>query len=241
MGESFDPVPSMLGNHLLDALPAEKRESMASRLKPVEFRPHDVLYEPGRRIGKVYFPQSGVISLMAPLLNGEAIETATIGNEGMLGVSVFLGGGTNGAGIAMAQVAGRGLYMSADTFRAEIAGDGKLRELLLGYTQALFAQISQSVACNGTHSIRERCARWLLETHDRAGSDQFVLTQEFLADMLAVRRPSVTVAAGMLQRAGLIEYRRGQITILDRTGLETSSCECYQAILDAYNTLVPIP
>ena len=241
MGESFDLAPPPLGNRLLDALPLEKRESMASRLRPVEFRRHDLLYEPGRRISKVYFPQSGVISLMTPLLNGEAIETATIGNEGMLGVNVFLGGGTYGAGRALAQVAGRGLYMSADSFRAEIAGDGKLRELMLGYTQALFAQISQSVACNGAHSIQERCARWLLETHDRAGSDQFVLTQEFLADMLAVRRPSVTVAAGMLQRAGLIEYRRGQITILDRTGLETSSCECYQAILDAYNTLVPIP
>jgi CRP-like cAMP-binding protein len=141
----------------------------------------------------------------------------------------------------MAQGAGRGLYMSADAFRGEIAGDGKLRELLLGYTQALFAQISQSVACNGTHSIQERCARWLLGTHDRAGADQFVLTQEFLADMLAVRRPSVTVAAGMLQKAGLIEYRRGHITILDRPGLEASSCECYRAILDAYETFVPIP
>jgi len=241
MGESFDLAPPPLGNRLLDALPQEKRESLASNLRPVEFRPHDLLYEPGRRIGKVYFPQSGVISLMAPLLNGEAIETATIGNEGMLGINVFLGGGTYGAGIAMAQVAGRGLYMSADAFRAEIAGDGKLRELLLGYTQALFAQISQSVACNGTHSIQERCARWLLETHDRAGSDQFVLTQEFLADMLAVRRPSVTVAAGILQKAGLIEYRRGQIIILDRMGLEAASCECYQAILDAYDTFVPIP
>ena len=141
----------------------------------------------------------------------------------------------------MGQVPGQALRMNADHFRAEVNGEGKLRSLMLAYAEALFAQISQGVACNGVHSIQERCARWLLETHDRAGTDHVVLTQEFLADMLGVRRPSVTVAARTLQRAGIIEYQRGHITVIDRPALEEASCECYDAVQDAYRSLLPPP
>ena len=201
---------------------------------------HDMLQGPGERMAHVYFPLSGVISLMTPMEDGSAVETATIGYEGMVGIMALLGGGFVSNYQAMGQVPGETLRMDADHFRAEVNGGGKLRSLMLTYAEALFAQISQGVACNGVHSIQERCARWLLETHDRAGTDHVVLTQEFLADMLAVRRPSVTVAAGMLQKAALIEYRRGQITILDRPGLEASSCECYQAIRQHIDRLTPV-
>jgi CRP-like cAMP-binding protein len=199
---------------------------------------HDLLHRPGASMRHVYFPLSGVISLMTPLADGSAVETATVGNEGMVGIHAFLGGGTLGNSQAMGQVAGESLRMTADHFRVEIDGNGKLRQIMFAYAQALFAQISQGVACNGVHSIQHRCARWLLEAHDRAGSDQFVLTQEFLADMLAVRRPSVTVAARTLQQAGVITYERGRITVLDRKRLEEASCECYKAIKAEYRRLV---
>jgi CRP-like cAMP-binding protein len=135
-------------------------------------------------------------------------------------------------------VPGETLRMDADHFRSEVEGNGKLRQVMLAYAQALFAQISQGVACNGVHTIQERCARWLLETHDRAASDRFMLTQEFLPDMLGVRRPSVTVAARSLLQAGVIEYERGRITVLDRRALEQASCECYRVIKTEYGRLV---
>ena len=137
-----------------------------------------------------------------PTDEGKWVETATVGNEGMVGVPVLLGGRSTGNGQAIAQVAGEAITIGADRFRAYVDSDGKLRQILFGYAQALFAQISQSVACNGVHPIQERCARWLLESHDRVSTDEFNLTQEFLADMLAVQRPSVSVAAGALQQAG---------------------------------------
>ncbi len=156
----------------------------------------------------------------------------------MVGIHVFLGGGVLGNSQAMGQVPGEALRMDADHFRAEVSGDGKLRQVMYAYAQALFAQISQGVACNGAHVIQERCARWLLESHDRAGSDRFLLTHEFLADMLGVRRPSVTVATRVLQQAGIIEYRRGRISVLDRPALEEASCECYQVVQDEYARLM---
>jgi CRP-like cAMP-binding protein len=200
--------------------------------------PHDMLVPPGRAMRHVYFPTSGVISLMTPLEDGTAIETATVGYEGMVGVHAFLGGGALGSVQAMSQVPGEMLTMNVDTFRAEASVGGKLLAVLFAYTQALFSQISQAVACNASHEIQQRTAKWLLQTHDRAKVDSFELTQEFLADMLGVRRPSVTVAARSLQRAGLIAYRRGGITVLDRTALEEASCECYEATRREYERLI---
>jgi CRP-like cAMP-binding protein len=207
-------------------------------MERIPIKPHEMLHWPGQAIRNVYFPLWGLVSLMTPLEDGSAVETATIGNEGMVGIQAFLGGGVIGNAQAMGQVPGETLRMDADHFRAEVEGEGKLRQVMFSYAQALITQISQGVACNGAHSIQERCARWLLETHDRAGTDRFLLTQEFLSDMLGVRRPSVTVAARTLQKAGVIEYRRGLITVTDRVGLEEASCECYRVIRAEYRRLV---
>jgi CRP-like cAMP-binding protein len=226
------------GNRLLDALPDTDRIPLLARLHRTPIRPHELLHEPGRAIRTVYFPLSGVISLMTPLSDGRSIETATIGNEGLAGVHALLGGGPLDNGLAMGQVPGEMLAMDADTLRVAVNGNGKLRTLLLAYTQALFAQISQAVACNSVHEIQQRTAKWLLETHDRVPGDSIQLTQEFLAAMLGVTRPSVTVAARTLQQAGLIRYSRGQITVVDRDGLEEASCECHRASRNAYERLV---
>ena len=225
-------------NRLLRLLPNGERERLEGGMDRIPLRPHDLLHPPGGAMRDVYFPLSGVISLMTPLEDGTAIETATIGYEGMVGIYAFLGGGTIANAQAMAQVPGETLRMTADHFRAEVDGGGKLRQVMFAYAQALFVQISQGVACNSSHSIQERCARWLLETHDRAGSDSFELTQEFLSDMLGVRRPSVTVAARTLQDAGIIHYERGRITVIDRPALEDASCECYGVISREYERLV---
>lgn len=238
-------MPSRVGtttserrNRLLTLLPNGERQGLESSMDRIPIRPHDVLQRPGEAMRSVYFPLWGVVSLMTPLEDGSAVETATVGNEGMVGVHALLGGGAIGNAQAIGQVPGETLRMNADSFRARIDGDGKFRQLMFAYTQALFAQISQGVACNGVHTVQERCARWLLETHDRAGSDEFLLTQEFLSDMLGVRRPSVTVAARTLQQAGVISYERGRITVTDRAGLEEASCECYQTIKNEYHRLV---
>jgi CRP-like cAMP-binding protein len=225
-------------NRLLQLLPNGERHRMEASMERIPIRSHDMLHPPGERMRDVYFPLWGVVSLMTPMEDGSAVETATVGYEGMVGIHAFLGGGIIGNAQAMGQVPGEALRMSADHFRAEVEGDGKLRQVMLAYSQALFTQIAQGVACNGVHSIQERCARWLLETHDRARSDQFVLTHEFLSDMLGVRRPSVTVAARTLQNSGIIEYTRGRINVLDRPGLEEASCECYRVIRREYENLV---
>jgi CRP-like cAMP-binding protein len=239
MTAAADTAPvSKRRNRLLELLPNGERESLEAVMQRIPLRPHDMLQQPGEAMRSVYFPLWGVISLMTPLEDGSAVETATVGNEGMVGVHAMLGGGPIGNAQAMAQVAGETLQMSADSFRARLDENGKFRQLMFAYSQALFAQISQGVACNGVHSIQERCARWLLESHDRACSDEFGLTQEFLSDMLGVRRPSVTVAARALQQAGLINYERGRITVTDRRGLEEASCECYQVVKDEYGRLV---
>lgn len=169
--------------------------------------------------------------------NGEAVEVATVGNEGMVGLPVFLEAATI-PGKAFAQIPGEAWRMSADTFKEQVSPGTPLHELLQRYTQALFNLISQSTACNRLHTVEERACRWLLMTHDRVGSDSFPLTQEFLAQMLGVRRPTVSTVASILQRAGFISYSRGKITILDREGLESASCECYEIIRAEFERLV---
>ena len=187
-------------------------------------------------IRHVYFPVSCVISVHTRMQDGVAVEIVTVGREGMVGLPIFLGGGQTPT-TAFCQIAGRSLRMSADAFRAALAVNPVLNTLLLRYTQALLTQVSQSAACNRVHPVEERCARWLLSTHDNVAGEGFELTQEFLAEMLGVRRPRVSVAASILQRAGFIRYSRGRIQIVDRAGLEGAACECYGVIAREYARL----
>jgi CRP-like cAMP-binding protein len=228
------------GNWILDALPMQETDRFLSLSERVPLRPKDLLHRAGQRIERVYFPVSGVVSLMSPTTEDGWVETATVGWEGMVGMAVFLGGNAVGNGQACAQLAGEAITMSSDRFRAFVDSGGKLREVLLAYAQALLAQISQSVACNGVHPLLLRCARRLLETHDRVLGDEFELTQESLADILGVHRPTVTVAARTLQEAGLIRYTRGRIAVIDRSGLEAVACECYRLSQEEYRRVVPV-
>jgi CRP-like cAMP-binding protein len=226
------------GNRLLDALPSEERQRVGASTTSIPLVPGDEFYAAGSRISHVYFPTVGVVSLMRPVQEGTWVETAVVGREGMVGIRAFLGGGASGNQRAIGQVTGASLRMSADTFRAHVEDGGKLRDVMFAYTQALMAQTAQSVVCNAVHDIHERCAHWMLQVHDRVDGDEFDLTHEFLADMLAVRRSSVTIAAGTLQSAGLIQYRRGHVRITDRAGLEDASCECYETVNEEFEIVM---
>lgn len=224
-------------NRLLKALDRVTRDALAPDLKLVELSIKDSVYKAGKPIRNVYFPLSGVISLLASAETGPPIEVATIGNEGMAGLPLFLGTDRS-PGSCFCQVPGSAVKMSAAAFLAAIKQNGAFTQILHRYTQALMVQISQSTACNRAHSTRERCARWLLLTHDRVGKDDFLLTQEFLGEMLGVRRASVGTIAASLQRSRLIRYSRGRITILDRRGLESVSCVCYSIVKKEYDRLL---
>jgi CRP-like cAMP-binding protein len=187
------------------------------------------IYEQGKRIDYAYFPESGVISLVKQLDDGRVVETGTIGNEGMAGLQAVFGVDTSAAR-AYCQIPGRALRLKAEVVLRERRRGGDFAELLLRFANATVALLDQSVACNRVHSLEERMCRWLLMTHDRVGADSFPLTQEFLGQMLGVRRPTVNIAGTALQRAGLIRYVRGKITIVNRKGLEDSSCECYSQV-----------
>jgi len=195
-----------------------------------------VLYEPYKPIQYVYFIDCGVVSLVSIMEDGATVEVGTIGNEGMVGLPLFLGAGTT-PHQTFVQVPGTATRIQAEVFKRVVSPNSFLHSLLQQYTQALFNQISQSAACNRLHSIEERCCRWLLMTHDRVESDQFELIQEFLAQMLGVRRAGVSVVAAMLQQAGLIRYSRGKMNILDRAGLEAGSCECYAIVKREFDRL----
>lgn len=226
------------GNRLLAALPDPDRQRLLAHTEPLEMTLRQPVYEPGRPIEHVYFPIDAVLSVLAVMDNGQAVEVATVGHEGMVGVPVFLGVSTS-PGLAFCQVPGVALRMPAGSFRELANGAGAVQELLQRYTYAFFTQISQGAACNRLHSVDQRLARWLLITQDRTGGkDQFLLTQEFMAQMLGVRRATVTEAAGRLAQAGLIGYRRGIVTVLDRPGLEAASCECYRIISDEHTRLI---
>jgi CRP-like cAMP-binding protein len=235
-----DRSPGEPQNHLLAALPRDLQTELKSRMSVVSLDSRKKLYEPNEPIKYVYFPISGVMSLLAVMDDGSAVEVGTIGNEGMVGIPVFLGT-MESPGRAVQQVPGSAWRMPVEAFVAEIQGGGPLPELLRRYTQAVFVQVSQSTACNRLHPAEERLARWLLQTHDRVEADEFSLTHEFLGQMLGVRRATVTVVAGALQKAGIIEYKRGIVTILDRERLEEASCECYRIIRDEYDRLMKLP
>jgi CRP-like cAMP-binding protein len=194
----------------------------------------DTLHHPGDPIARVYFPLRGWVSMLAPLENGDVAEVGLIGNEGMIGFPLALDA-THDDLEAMVQGEGTALAMRAADFRAALGVDAVLRRLMLRYTHAYLIQVSRTAACNVHHLVEERMARWLLMSHDRAEGDTFVMTHEFLGMMLSVRRASISVAAGALQKAGLIHYERGTVTVTDRPGLENASCECYGIVRRAFD------
>ena len=216
-------------NRLLSLLRQEDRERLHRHLEHTVLEYKRPLYDSNQRIEFVYFIMSGVGSLVHTMTNGQAAEVGTIGNEGFVGLPILLGD-ERGPTSVYVQVPGAGLRMKAEIFREELERSGPLRGIMLRYAHAFFNQVAQSAACAHFHSLEQRCCRWLLMTRDRMPSDHFLLTQEFLAMMLGVRRAGVTVAASALQRAGLIRYDRGRVTILDRDGLEERACECYAAL-----------
>jgi CRP-like cAMP-binding protein len=236
---STEPATIPQGNRLLDSLSPTRQADLAPHLERVRLELKELLFEAGKRIDSVYFPITAVASLLNLVEDTSGVEIATIGNEGLVGLSLSWGIDTfNPREFVQCQVPGDALVMDAETFASKVAAGGELTWLVHRYTQAFVTQIGQQVACNGLHSIQERCARWMLLTHDRVGSDEFPLTQEFLAQMLGVRRPSVTVVAGILQQAGFIRFHRGRITITDRRGLENASCDCYRVLREVFDRLV---
>ena len=224
-------------NKLLAMVPREELESISPDLEPVDLPAKLVLHEPLEQITHVYFVNGGVASLVNEPDNGDIVEMATIGSEGMVGFPILLRTDSIPSR-CLVQIPGDGLRMKTADFERALPRVPQLHELLLRYTMALINQIAQTTACNRLHEVQERCARWLLQTHDRIEGDSFSLTQEFLSQMLGVHRPTVSVAAAMLQTAGLIRYTRGQITIADRPGLEAASCSCYRNIADEYERLL---
>jgi CRP-like cAMP-binding protein len=218
------------GNRLLATLPADDQRRLAADLEQVDLGLRQTLYEEGEPIEHVFFPINGVISLVSQLRDGRRVEVATVGNEGMIGLPVFLQATLTSAHMAFSQIPGQSLRMAAQRFTEHLDSAGRLHRVLHHYTQALITQIAQNAACNMAHSVEQRAARWLLMTHDRVAGDGFELTQEFLAQMLGANRTTVTAVGQSLQDDGLITYSRGKVTVLDRNGLERRACECYGVI-----------
>jgi CRP-like cAMP-binding protein len=223
-------------NHLLRSVSGAEQQRLLDKMERIELTPRKVLYDPDKPIEHVFFPEDGVVSLVRTMKEGPVLEIATIGREGMVGLPVFLGAVSSPLQ-AFAQVPGHALRMSTGDFKREVANGFRLRPVLERYTQALFTQLSQSVACNRLHSIEQRCARWLLYTADRVKDSHFMLTQEFLAQMLGVRRASVNGFLQDFQRKGMIKYKQGQIRIKNRRKLEAVSCECYLVVKREYQKL----
>jgi CRP-like cAMP-binding protein len=225
-----------VGNWLLDALPLEDYDRLLTDLRPVSFDLGDVIYESGAEIDHVYFPTTFHVSLLYTMINGVTAEMGLVGNEGVVGIALFMGGATT-PNRAVVQGAGRALKLRAKAMQLEFSRGGEFQHLLLRYTQGLITQISQTAVCNRLHTVEQRLCRWLLMTHDRTHSDELQMTQEFISNMLGVRREGVTHAAQGLQQQGFISYVRGHIKILDRPGLETHVCECYQVVCDEHARL----
>jgi CRP-like cAMP-binding protein len=222
---------TLTGNRLLDKLPEPEYHRISGDLELVDMGLRDMVYERDEPVEYAYFPTSCVLSLVTEMSNGQAVEVATVGNEGMSGLPLFLETRRTSEHRSFCQIPGESLRIAAEAFLDCIDRAPALRDLLQRYTMTLFAQVAQSSACNRLHPIEQRCARWLLLTHDRVRSDQFPLTQEFLAQMLGVQRTSVNAVAQTLSEAGAISYVRGVITVLDRAKLEAASCECYGIIV----------
>jgi CRP-like cAMP-binding protein len=224
-------------NRILNALTRSEYESLSPHLDPVNLSSGEILYRPEQPITHVYFPSRGTVSIVSTFEDGDTIEVGMVGNEGMFGVCVFLGSVTTPL-LAQVQLPGDGLRIRADVLRREFRKGGQLQDLLLRYTQAFITQIAQTAACNRAHSIVGRLAKWLLMCADRSQSQELHLTHEFIATMLGTRRAGVTETACQLKEAGLISYRRGDVTIIDRAGLEVVSCECYSLVKKEFDRLV---
>jgi len=226
----------MIENHLLAALPRKEYEALRRDLEPVTLNVGDILHEAEGRIRHVYFPSHGVVSIITVLRENASVEVGTVGFEGMVGIPVFLGTDV-ATNRAVVQVPGDGVRMKASVFKKAIDQSRTLHNLLNLYTNAHLAQVSLSVACNRFHNVETRLARWLLMIHDRVQADIFKLTQEYIARMIGTHRPHVTTAAGALQNKGLIRYYRSEITILNRQGLESASCDCYRISKEKFDGL----
>ncbi|PKO60670.1 MAG: Crp/Fnr family transcriptional regulator [Betaproteobacteria bacterium HGW-Betaproteobacteria-18] len=224
-------------NHLLAALPTADFEALAAHLELVPLPLGQMLYDPGTQMRHAYFPTTSIVSLHYVTESGASAETAGVGNEGVVGISLFMGGGTTSSS-AVVQTAGQAYRLERHILKQEFDRAGALQRLLLRYTQALMTQMAQTAACNRHHSVEQQLCRWLLLTQDRLPERELVMTQELVASMLGVRRESVTEAAGNLQSQGYIRYRRGHIGVLDRAGLEKHACECYGVVKKELNRLL---
>src|SRR4249920_3384243 len=225
-------------NRLLAVLPPAEYERLRPHLEPVPMSLGAVVYESGSRQDHVYFPTTSIVSLLYVMADGASAEIAVVGNEGLVGVALFMGGETTPSR-AIVQSAGSAYRLSGHLMKEEFVRGGAMQHLLLRYTQALLTQMAQTAVCNRHHSVDQQLCRWLLLSLDRLPSNKLVMTQELIANMLGVRREGVTEAAGKLQDAGLIRYSRGQITVLDRPGLEARACECYQVVRTEFDRLLP--
>ena len=233
-----DP-PGPARNRILRELPPQDRSRLLTAIRPVSFTLGDVLSEPGQRITHMYFPTTAVVSSLYTTEQGETAEMGLAGNDGAVGLSLFLGGEATPT-TATVVVAGDALKLEASVLRKEFAAGGALQALLLRYTQTFITQISHTAVCNRLHPVEQRLSRWLLMCHDRVDRDELHMTQEFISSMLGGRRETVTVAAGRLQDAGLIRYSRGHITIVDRKRLEAAACDCYPAVAAWADRLVAV-
>lgn len=224
-------------NKLLAALAPSEYERLVPHLQVVPLSNQQVIYEDGEPIKYAYFPHQAIISLVIIMDDGSTVEAALVSQEGMAGISIILGDNISSLQ-AIVQVPGDGMRIDADVLKAEFDRGGSLQRLLLRYVQAVFSELAQGSACNRVHSLEKRLARWLLKVSDRVASKKFPLTQEFIAQMLGVRRSGVTVAASALSQLGIISYQRGHITILDIEALEATSCECYRVVKDNFTRLL---
>ena len=225
-------------NHLLAALPMAEFERLAAHLELVPLRLGEMLYEPDEQLQYAYFPTTSIVSLQYVTESGASAETAGVGNEGMVGISLFMGGNTTPSS-AVVQTAGHAYRLGRRLLLEEFNRAGLMQHLLLRYTQGLITQMIQTAACNRHHSVEQQLCRWLLLTLDRIPSLELVVTQELVASMLGVRRESITEAIGKLQQAGFVRCRRGHIAVLDRSGLENHSCECYSVVKKELSRLLP--
>ena len=224
-----NPSQNPSQNHLLAALPAAEFEPLNAHLELVPLRLGDMLYEPGEQLTHAYFPTTAIVSLHYVTESGASSESAGVGNEGVVGISLFMGGNTTSSS-AVVQTAGHAYRIERRYLKQEFDRAGLFQRLLLRYTQALMTHMSQTAVCNRHHSVEQQLCRWLLLTLDRLPTNELVMTQELVASMLGVRREGITEAAGNLQREGMISYRRGHISVLNRDGLESSACECYDVV-----------
>jgi CRP-like cAMP-binding protein len=233
----MDTPQSPNQNYLLAALPTAEFERIAPHLELVAMPLGEVLYESSGQLQHVYFPTTAIVSMHYVMENGASSEIAGVGNEGVLGISLFMGGNTTPSR-AIVQTAGHGYQLKTSLLMEEFKRGGAMQHLLLRYTQALITQVSQTAVCNRHHSVEQQLCRWLLLTLDRLPSNELTMTQELIASMLGVRREGITEAAGHLQQAGFIRYRRGHITVQDRSGLESRVCECYAVVKNEHDRLL---